>query len=514
MAVFDNIDQSLLRIGEDERPAGDVTPFITQLSVSLTMDASSEIQFTVIDKDFIFARNNYFQLRRNVYYRDLIFEISRVDVTQDQSSYPAYSISARSKNIQLMKRDKEPEAFSGLSPTEFASTIAARFNMSFFGQETAEARNIVKGASSRVDESTYDVLQRVAGENQFTVFETQNTLLFTSQEYLLGKWGDTDYLYQDKYVIPIEWPEPSESLFPGASSKYRLIEMPTVGKSDDDWKFAEGSFLIERINGVKLRPGMTIDLGGIPDFEGLYLITAVEFEEGTPDPVRVQFRSPNDPEAQRTSGTGGSGGGGDDRGGGGSNLPASIQSKISDYIQRYYPQPARTTSISQAEAYSNAILEVTSYTLGQATIIWNGATSATEVRNYIDTLRNAAKNIEYRRIPHRAINHVYQDLIAKFGTQQITIPRSLNIAIRNKYVSLIGYTIGNTTPQSLQDVIDVATDVWNKASVPQKDAAFDAALAKYGENSIQYKTLVPLRSQIIPGILDVFSGQYFPSVPI
>ena len=521
MATFDLIDENIIRIGETATsPSGDISPFITQLSVSLTMDASSEIQFTVIDKDFIFARNNYFQLRRNVYYRDLVFEISRVDVSQDESSYPAFTIAARSKNIQLMKRDKEPEGFSGLTPTEFASTIAARFNMQFYGEETSEVKNIVKGSSSRADESTYDVLMRVASEIQFTCFETQDTLFFTSQENLLGKWGDPAYLFGDSYVIPIEWPEPDEEAFPSAGNKYRLIEMPSVGKSDDDWKFAEGSFLIERVNGVKLRPGMTINLDGIPDFEGLYLITAVEFDEGVPDPVQVSFRSPDDPDPPQK----GSGVGGNNSYTNNNNtrdFPQNIYDKITSYIARNYtpssiPNAIARSQIARAEYRNNQIEAVNNFTLAEAFNIWTQKLSPTAVDAAIAAVGNKTENRTYKGVPYRALQFVASDL-KRIDVVGLRIPNSLRVNMINHYASLIGYSPGANN-NTVEWIVNAAQAVYNETSAAKKDEKFNKLVAEadtlYGSNSPARQVLEKYKTTIMPTQLDVFTGQYFPTTVV
>ena len=64
--------------------------------------------------------------------------------------------------------------------------------------------------------------------------------------------------------------------------------------------------VVDRLNGTSLRPGMTIQLKGIPMFgpyvgdngrivaddSGLYLITNVDYDHLGTDPVKVTFRSP------------------------------------------------------------------------------------------------------------------------------------------------------------------------------------------------------------------------------
>lgn len=72
-------------------------------------------------------------------------------------------------------------------------------------------------------------------------------------------------------------------------------------KGDNDPLEANGSANIARASGVVLRPGMTVFVGGIPTFVGYYLITAVDYEELSPDPVSITFATPErDPKVKIT----------------------------------------------------------------------------------------------------------------------------------------------------------------------------------------------------------------------
>lgn len=302
MTYFDPIDNVLFKLGDLSTFANrDITDSITSMSVSLTLQGSSEVSVSVIDPSFEMAKSNYFLVRRDVFYRDIFFEIAAVGVSRSEGIHPLYELECRSKGIQLMKRDKRPEAFNGISGFDLAQRMAKRYNMHFFGEQTTKKQAVVKAKSNTEDDSVWTVLQSVAQEQEFICFESQNTLFFTSEKYLLGKWGDPNFIYGDLKYIPFIWPEPTTSLFPEAIDKYVLLEMPSVRRSDDDIKAAQGSMLVDRLNGKNLRPGMTIFLGGIPSFEGLYIITDVSFEEGSVEPVQVQFRTPVEPKKETIS---------------------------------------------------------------------------------------------------------------------------------------------------------------------------------------------------------------------
>lgn len=299
---FDDINEALFKLGDLATFASrDVTQSITDMSVSLSLSGSSEISVTVVDPNFTYASANYFQVRRDIFYRDLWFEIAAVETQRSESVHPQYTIQCRSKAVQLMKRDKKPEAYRGMTGYDFAQAMAKRFAMNFVGERTTKKQAIVKGKSKNSDDSVWTVLSSLASEQNFICFESSNTLFFCSEKFLLGKWGDPEFVYGDFKFVPFVFPEPNPQVLPGAKDKYVLLEQPRLRRSDDDVNAAEGSMIVDRFNGKNLRPGMTIYLAGIPDFEGFYIITDVSFNEGTPEPVQVSFRVPVDPTKEKIS---------------------------------------------------------------------------------------------------------------------------------------------------------------------------------------------------------------------
>jgi hypothetical protein len=301
-SYFEPIDQKLFNLGDlSTFQSRDITEAIIDFSVSLSLENSSQVSVTVLDSAFTFAKANYFQVRRDIFYRNLWFEIAAVSTQRSSSIHPEYQIECRSKAIQLMKRDKRPEAYRGMSAYEFAFTIAQRFGMNFIGEQTTKKPAVVKGKTKNSDDSVWTVLKSLASEQQFICFESENTLFFGSEKFLLGKWGDPKYSFGEFKWIPFFYPETKDPVWTEAQQQYILLEQPSLRRSDDDINAASGSMLVDRFNGVNLRPGMTIFLGGIPDFEAFYLITDVTFNEGSNEPVQVQFRVPVDPDKENIS---------------------------------------------------------------------------------------------------------------------------------------------------------------------------------------------------------------------
>jgi len=77
-----------------------------------------------------------------------------------------------------------------MSATEFASIIASRYGLKLFAESTSKVQNIIKSRSSQTDESVWDMLNNLANEHQFSLFESNGTLFFCSQRFLLGKFGE------------------------------------------------------------------------------------------------------------------------------------------------------------------------------------------------------------------------------------------------------------------------------------------------------------------------------------
>lgn len=268
--------------------ANQINECVRKLELSWTLDLVSEMTFEVVDKDMFLYNRNSFLIRRDVLYENNLFEMSNISIRQDQGSSTIVSVKARKKVLQLMKRDKNPEAYGGSTATDFARLVAERYNLKFVGEPTSKSKVIGKSSGSSTDDSVYDVLKRSAGEANFVVFESDNTLYFASEQWLLGKWAN----------VPITWPNyPINTLIAPASPFY-TFGMPECEKSDDDPYAASFKVLVNRQNGKQLRPGMTVNLSGINGFDGQYLISEVGYEEGTNSPVAVSCRTPTKPKEE------------------------------------------------------------------------------------------------------------------------------------------------------------------------------------------------------------------------
>lgn len=308
----------------------DITDVVTSASINYTLDLASELSFEIIDKGLQFSKNNYFVVGRDVMYEtqtvgrinsqtgDVIrvrqmFEIAKVQVSQGPGGSPVFSIQCYTKAIQQMKRDRQPGSVPG-NGTAFVRAAAAKYGLQFYGEQTSKVKQITKTSGSKQAQSLWDVMQNLANDAKFVLFEVDGVLVFASEKYLMHKWG-TQVLRSTKTTTnpktnkkttttsvkrfvrlvfdeAINKPSGAGAEFLTNSAAFELTEYPSINKSYNDPYAGDGSCTVIRTNGTQLRPGMTAYVGNVPNMSGYYLITDVSFNELTGDPVSVSFRSP------------------------------------------------------------------------------------------------------------------------------------------------------------------------------------------------------------------------------
>lgn len=295
---------AVTRIGSASQDAYNFGPFITKFDVSYTVDGASQVQFSVVDKDFRFMELNYFQARREFIYRGEVFEIGAVEVTQGESGSPVVNVTGWNAAVQKMKRDKKPENIAGSSVYEYAVNAANKYGLRFAGQRPNKHQSISKSTGNNVDENTWSVLTSGASQAEYLCFVADNTLFYASQKWLLWKYGTertttvkngvTTVRNFQRLQYDVEDPNRTRN------NLFMVLECPTIRQSENDPLEGDGNLLVARPNGCVLRAGQTALIGPKPSlFAGGYLITEVSFSEGVPDPIAVSFRKPQKTTAEK-----------------------------------------------------------------------------------------------------------------------------------------------------------------------------------------------------------------------
>ena len=284
------------------------TDNLVSVAVSYSMDLDNEISFEVVDEGYKMFQNNYFVIRRDIVYRGRRYEIADISCQTGPGGSPSVVVKARNKSIQQMRRDKRPGSVTGGSGYEYAGNAARKFGLQFVGQQSAKTKSTFKAKTSDGEESVYDVLRRIAGDNQFVIFEVDGVLVYGQQEWLLWKFGSSTIpgAPPKKFVPLLFLPNQdsrelaSAELTVPATEFFDLETWHSFQTSDNDPLAASGSCNVLMPQGAALRPGHTAVCGPLPFyFAGGYLITEVSFSEGTSNPVNITFRTPEAPKDQK-----------------------------------------------------------------------------------------------------------------------------------------------------------------------------------------------------------------------
>jgi peptidoglycan hydrolase-like protein with peptidoglycan-binding domain len=194
-----------LALAQPGSDSDDISDRVTKCEVSLSMDRVSQIAVTVSDPNLEMFQKNYFQIRRIVDFLGMRFEIASVEIRQSTGGEEV-TFEARNEKCQLLKRDKGKKTFNTGSATAFAALMAREKGMSFFGEKSSSKGTISRVQNDSTDESSWDVLRRLAGENQFVLFETDNRLFFTTQQFLIGKYAVVGKGTNPGFLVtPIRW---------------------------------------------------------------------------------------------------------------------------------------------------------------------------------------------------------------------------------------------------------------------------------------------------------------------
>ncbi|MBM89793.1 MAG: hypothetical protein CMQ41_15630 [Gammaproteobacteria bacterium] len=281
-----------LRIAEvgTEREV-EITEAIRNLKVSLSATMVSQLTFDVFDPNFEMLKNNYFQIRRPMSYKGYKFEITAVNINRSGGAHDKVSVAARSEAIQKMSRAKGAKTWNSsdtkkISAAEVAFQEAKAFGLQTFIQQTPEKGSITRMQSEQTDESTWDVLRRLAADEEYMVFEAYGILYFTSEEYLLERqpFIKVNCSNSTNYTIEsLNRPDENDPWYPYAFS---------MTANDNETAGSMATLKIGRENGMKLRPGMGIEFSNIGLFGARrHVITDVDWLEGSREPVTVKART-------------------------------------------------------------------------------------------------------------------------------------------------------------------------------------------------------------------------------
>lgn len=269
----DKLTVESLTVGELGDRLVEVHESIINLKIDLSADLVSQLTFTVSDPYLKLHNNNYFMIGRTVSYGDYKFEIAAVDLKFGRAAQ--ISVTARSQATQKLRREKGQKNFGRISPTTFAAQAAARVGLSFFGEDSPVDGQIIRTQKDNTDESTFDVLRKLANANEFRFFEANNTMFFASEEFIVKNQG--------KFEIHLEMAglgTPSTAAFFPLGGNIR--------RSADNEKAATASFqLLPSKSAYSIYPGSSFTVTGVENFKQSFMVDRVEMQAGESQLVRI-----------------------------------------------------------------------------------------------------------------------------------------------------------------------------------------------------------------------------------
>ena len=267
-------NQTSFYIGEVGSANVSIRSNVTMIKQVLTVNDLSRVEAEIADPGLAMLKNGYFVLDRTINFNGIFYKITDV-TTHWKFDREIVAIVGKSFNGVRMMADKGSANFGTMSPTSFAQAKAAEFGMGFVGEPSLHGEVILRRQDDETDESTWDVLKRLAGEQDFNLFESNNVLYFASDEWIID---NTDSM---------TWKVPAEE-----RANEQVISVDVRQSSSRrynaqcDVRFAKNNY------STSLLPGQVFQLSGTGSNDNFkFMIENVNFEAEKDSQVLVTSRT-------------------------------------------------------------------------------------------------------------------------------------------------------------------------------------------------------------------------------
>lgn len=276
-----------LRVQSDRVKGKLAEAIIGAPSISMSTTQVSQVDLDIKDVDFDLLRSGLFTAGASLDFQNERLEVAVVETGGTIS--PTLTIKARSKGVQILKREKGEKVWSNLSPTDLARQTAQRVGLDFIGQSSPSRATISRAGADTTgqeSETQWALLRNLAAQEGFIIFEAEATLYFGAPTWLMDNARRTWNL-----GFPDRPGRTDNDIYP--------MTIPVCRRSANDEDDAvEVSFSVPFSVGIDMRPGDALNLSGMPSFNGEYLINTVDIELDGRSPVGVSASTPIDPEPQ------------------------------------------------------------------------------------------------------------------------------------------------------------------------------------------------------------------------
>lgn len=340
---------------EDEKDA------MLSASVSMSTDQVSQMSFRFIDPGFQRLESGVYDPEHTVVFEDLHLEVGSVDVNSE-AGHPAFDVRCRPAIVRALKKRRGTKVLKKASPSDFIKSECKAIGCKYVVQTSPQRKQVARDTKRQKGDiqppSSWTTFQRLAEETGYAMFEAANTIFFGKPTWLLEQSEKNpmivDWESKDEYTKPLGIPNCSRN----------------TDTTDDN---VSVSLSLPYPYGILFRPGMALQLKGIPTFEDTYLVTSVNINLlSVGQGVEISAGTPVNPMASK--GAGGTSGG--TSGGGGGRMTSSLRYLLKNKVGFTGDALEKAIAVAMAESGGDSQL----YKKDDTTTKWAGYTGLFQIR--------------------------------------------------------------------------------------------------------------------------------------
>lgn len=261
-------------IRNSSRAPFDLAPLITTSTFTASVDGESEIQTTIEDSGLRRLRGGIFNINSTTVDWMTIHKMSiaAIEVNPGGSGRGGLRIEWRSRYIRNLKQTRRgAHVMRGVSASQYVTSECRAIGLvHVFAQHTSRRTQIardVPAADSPPEEganypSAWTTFQRLAREEGFIVFEYGGSMYFGRPSWIRARRKEQNLA---------GWQE-------HANDQERMLVLPTCRRSADARALVEVEVQYPWSNRLNFRPGWSLDLRGVPGFNGAYIVNSVAWD--------------------------------------------------------------------------------------------------------------------------------------------------------------------------------------------------------------------------------------------
>ena len=293
----------------------DLASRVTSATLSSGIGSVTQVDMTIVDPGMVLLNGGYFKKGLTAHYQDFKLIISSVTTT-DVGGKEAVNVKMRSKIVHDLKNRVGTKVYKNSSPSEFVinecKAVGAKYVVQGSARRTQVARDTAKsGEKYQADSrpSSWTTFSRLADEVGFVVFECAGVVFFGKPSWLTEQFSKDPVKVEWKYGVVQDY----------VNETIRPISFPECTSSLDGDTGADISVVLPMYRFYDIRLGRALLLSGVPNFNGTYMITNIDFPLAGGETITVNAEIPEDPEANppdsgNSSGSNGSNNGGSSSG--------------------------------------------------------------------------------------------------------------------------------------------------------------------------------------------------------